>query len=140
MLLSAFTVVLGTLVVQGLTLKPLLGWLRLGRDATVGQEVSLARTKALEAVLAALQGEDDETAARLREEYAAKLAKAAAGHDPHGSLDASLRRSVVPHARHAIDLLRAKGRISDDAYRQVEQELDWLELSTGGELPGHGSP
>jgi monovalent cation/hydrogen antiporter len=36
----------------------------------------------------------------------------------------------VRHARTAIDTLRDSGQIGDDAYRQVEQELDWLELNT----------
>ncbi len=128
-LLTAFVVVLGTLVIQGLTLKPLLGWLKLGRDSTVEDEVALARAKALEAVLTALEEEDGQAAGRLRVEYAAKLAEAAAGHAPHGSRDTELRRKTVPHARRAIDSLRDNGRIGDDAYRQVEQELDWLDLS-----------
>jgi len=40
-----------------------------------------------------------------------------------------LRRKIVPHARREIDFLRDSGQIGDDAYRQVEQELDWMDLS-----------
>jgi Na+/H+ antiporter len=129
-LLTAFVVVLGTLVLQGLTLKPLLGWLGLKRDTTKEDELALARATALTAVITALAGEDSPAADRLRLEYGAKLEEAAAGRDPHGSSDATLRIRVVPHARRAIDMLRDTGRIGDDAYREVEQELDWLELST----------
>lgn len=118
-LLTAFVVVLGTLVVQGLTLKPLLGRLRLARDSTIEDEVALTRAKALEAALIALEEEDGEAAGRLRAEYAAMLAKATVGRDPHGSRDAELRRKIIPHARRAIDSLRDDGRIGDDAYRQV---------------------
>lgn len=50
-LLTAFTVVLGTLVVQGLTLGPLLLWLRLPVDNKVLEELATARGAALEAAL-----------------------------------------------------------------------------------------
>jgi Na+/H+ antiporter len=129
-LLTAFVVVLGTLVLQGLTLKPLLGWLDMKPDATLEDELQLARAWALTAVITALAAEKSPAAERLRLEYQAKLDEAAAGRDPHGSNDTTLRRRVIPHARRAIDALRDSGRIGDDAYRQVEQELDWLELST----------
>src|SRR6188472_460277 len=46
-LLTAFSVVLGTLVIQGLTLGPLLRWLDLKDGDPVGQEVSAARERAL---------------------------------------------------------------------------------------------
>ena len=45
--LTAFSVVLGTLVIQGLTLKPLLRALDLHDDDPVGREVSAARERAL---------------------------------------------------------------------------------------------
>src|SRR5262249_2038916 len=41
--LTAFCVVLGTLVLQGMTLKPLLRWLRFAPDHSVEEEVSRAR-------------------------------------------------------------------------------------------------
>src|SRR5262249_5978683 len=47
--LTAFAVVLGTLVVQGLTLRPLIHSLDLEDDDPVGREVELARRRALEA-------------------------------------------------------------------------------------------
>jgi CPA1 family monovalent cation:H+ antiporter len=37
---------------------------------------------------------------------------------------------VVAVARDALDTLRNAGTIGDDAYRRVEAELDWLELSS----------
>jgi hypothetical protein len=50
--LTAFSVVLGTLIIQGLTLKPLLRALKLDDDDPVGQEVRTARARALKAGLA----------------------------------------------------------------------------------------
>src|SRR5207253_7732215 len=50
--LTAFSVVLGTLAIQGLTLGPLLRVLDLRDDDPVGHEVSAARERALRAGLA----------------------------------------------------------------------------------------
>ena len=50
--LTAFSVVLGTLVIQGLTLKPLLRALDLHDDDPVGRELRAARERALRAGLA----------------------------------------------------------------------------------------
>ncbi len=53
-LVTAFGVVLGTLVLQGLTLRPLLLRLRLEDDGTVDREVRLARVETLRAAVAAI--------------------------------------------------------------------------------------
>ena len=54
--LTAFLVVLGTLIIQGLTLKPLLRWLDLRDDDPVGRETQAARERALSAGLSAIAG------------------------------------------------------------------------------------
>ena len=54
---TAFSVVLGTLVIQGLTLRPLLRALDLHDGDPVGQETELARERALQAALATLDGD-----------------------------------------------------------------------------------
>lgn len=130
MQLTAFVVVLGTLVIQGLTLRPLLLLLRLPKDDTVERETSLARQAALKAVMAALEKDATPAARHLRLEYAEALDQARRGHDPHDTPENALRQQAVAAARHAIDELRDTGVIGDDAYRRVEQELDWLELSS----------
>jgi Na+/H+ antiporter len=129
-LTAAFTVVLGTLLIQGLTLRPLLLWLRLPDEGQVESELALARACALKAAMDELNHSNDAAAERLKQEYRAKFAFASVGGDPHDSTDNRLRRQVVPRARQAIVDLRGSGRIGDEAYRQVEQELDWLELTT----------
>jgi len=131
-LVTAFTVVLGTLLIQGLTLRPLLLWLRLPQDGQVETELALARATALQVAMNALDRSKDPAAERLKLEYAAKLAFASAGDDPHDSTESRLRQQVVPFARNAIADLRRRGQIGDEAYRQVEQELDWLELTARG--------
>ncbi len=50
-LLTAFAVVFGTLVIQGLTLKPLMRALDLHDDDPVGREVRAAREAALRSML-----------------------------------------------------------------------------------------
>jgi monovalent cation/hydrogen antiporter len=54
--LTAFSVVFGTLVIQGLTLKPLLRALDLKDDDPVGREVGAARERAVVAGLASIDG------------------------------------------------------------------------------------
>jgi CPA1 family monovalent cation:H+ antiporter len=132
--LTAFIVVLGTLVVQGLTLRPLLALLDLRDDDPVGREVAMARSLAYKAALQVIDGDTSAEAKALRQEYAAMLSQAAG--DADGSTAATspadaLRRSAVAGARAAVSRLRQRGAIGDDAFHRVEEELDWAELSAG---------
>src|ERR1700694_1063901 len=70
-MLCAFCVVLGTLVIQGLTLRPLLRLLRLQDDGAVGREISRARSAVMEAPLDSLDGESARAATTMREQSAA---------------------------------------------------------------------
>jgi len=128
--LTGFIVVLGTLVIQGLTLRPLLVLLHLPKDSTVEREIGVAREAALKAAMAALEGVETPAAQRLRLEYQEALRQARSGSDPRERPDNALRQRVVPASRRAIDDLRDSGAIGDEAYRLVEEELDWLELSS----------
>jgi CPA1 family monovalent cation:H+ antiporter len=127
--LSAFVVVLGTLLIQGLTLRPLLKLARLPQENTVGKEIGMAREAALTAALAQLEDQTAPAARRLREEYRDALARVRNHGDPRDTLDNELRRRIVASARGAIEDLRSSGAIGDDAYRRVEEELDLMELS-----------
>ncbi len=136
-LLTAFVVVLGTLVIQGLTLRPLLVFLRLPKDATVENEITLAREAALKASIASLLNDVSPAAQRLKSEYEGALSNAKRGLDPYDTSDNTLRRQGLAVARAAINDLRRTGVIGDDAYRFVEEELDRLELSTqSAQAPG----
>jgi CPA1 family monovalent cation:H+ antiporter len=127
--LTAFVVVLGTLLIQGLTLRPLLALLRFPADATVETELQLARKVALKAGMSALETDESPAARRLRLEYDEALAQAREGGDMRDTHDNELRRRVVAASRGAIADLRSADSIGDDAYRLAEEELDWLELS-----------
>jgi Na+/H+ antiporter len=133
--LTAFIVVLGTLVLQGLTLRPLLRRLGLPRDSVVETELARARKAALKAAMSELKGDATPAAERLKQEYAESLGRALQGGDARDSRDNLLRRRLVWASREAIADLRSAGSIGDDAYRRMEEELDWLELSAGTETP-----
>jgi CPA1 family monovalent cation:H+ antiporter len=128
--LTALVVVLGTLIAQGLTLRPLLAMLKLPKDDIVETEIVVARGAALKAALGELDSSGSTAAERLRLELGEGLSRTRAGGDPHDTERNVLRQRVVPVARQAIHDLRRAGVIGDDAYRIVEEELDWLELSS----------
>jgi CPA1 family monovalent cation:H+ antiporter len=130
--LAAFVVVLGTLLIQGATLRPLLLLLRFPKDTLVEREMALARRAAMKAAKAEIDGDQSPAAQRLRLEYAEALEEARQGHSPDETPANVLRRRVIEASRRAIAEQRHTGEIGDDAYRRVEEELDWLELSAGG--------
>src|SRR5687768_3920351 len=82
---TSFAVVLVTLVVQGMTLRPLIAWLGVEDDGTVEREVRLARVETLRAALeATTERGGGESAELLRRRYALRLRHAegnAAGDD-----------------------------------------------------------
>jgi CPA1 family monovalent cation:H+ antiporter len=128
-LFSAFGVVLGTLVIQGLTLRPLMRWLGLEHDDSVEREVRLAREEAARAAAAAMDGEGEQgqVARLVRQTYESRLA-GTPGKESDGLAGEVLRRAVAAERRRLVEL-RADGSIGDDAFHQVEEELDWAELN-----------
>jgi Na+/H+ antiporter len=139
-LFSAFLVVLGTLVLQGLTLRPLMAWLGLEHDDAVDREVRLARVETLRAGIASLAdgGGGTEAAALLRRQYEVRLARAEArqtardgGEDPMppGSELAAAALTATRAERRRLSELRSDGTIGDDAFHRVEEELDRAELN-----------
>jgi CPA1 family monovalent cation:H+ antiporter len=136
MLLTAFAVVLGSLVIQGLTLRPLISALRLKDDNPVASEVARARAVAYRAALQEIDGDPSEAAEILKLEYRALLLAAEADPDvgvSTGELPADpLRRRAIGAARRAILTLRESEDIGDDAFHLLEEEFDWRELSAQG--------
>jgi CPA1 family monovalent cation:H+ antiporter len=134
-LLCAFAVVLGTLVLQGLTMKPLIQRMGLTDDDPVGREIRLGRAHAYRALIDAIKDDDTLSAKLLRKEYGAVVElNSSQAHDapvdevPGGPL----RRRAIAIARQRAFELRRDEVIGDDAYRVLVQELDWAELSAGG--------
>jgi Na+/H+ antiporter len=132
--LTAFSVVLGTLALQGLTLKPLLRALDLHDNDPVGRELAAARERALRAGLARLDGDRSRVAEAVRLEFTAHLAPAAAdpeAGDSRRSAHSEIHRAAVQAAREIVLTMRATDEIGDDAFHQMEEELDWLEMADG---------
>jgi monovalent cation/hydrogen antiporter len=144
-LFTSFAVVLGTLVVQGLTLRPLMTRLKLDDDGEVDHEVRLARVETLRAGLEATQGtHDTEMAALVRRRYELQLRRARQLLDEHAhgvahagdtaassgptQSEAETVRMAMAAGRQRLLELRATGTIGDAAFQLVEQELDWTEL------------
>jgi CPA1 family monovalent cation:H+ antiporter len=129
--LTAFAVVVGTLVIQGLTLKPLLRALDLHDEDPVAREVRLAREQALRAGLASLADDSSPMASAVRQEFVAHLhaAPGGDGSDASDTAHGQLHRRAVEAARQAVVEMRGRDEIGDDAFHRVEEELDWLEMS-----------
>jgi CPA1 family monovalent cation:H+ antiporter len=138
---AAFTVVLGTLVVQGMTLRPLMSALRLEDDGSVEREVRLARIETLRASLAAAREvPGDELSELLHRRYEVLLRRAEADRDgADGAPDrldgrafdigSDVVRQATAAARRRLLALRTDRTIGDAAFQRVEQELDWEELN-----------
>ena len=131
---TAFAVVLGTLAIQGLTLKPLLHALDLHDDDPVSRELGAARERALRAALASLGRDRSPVAELVRRELRARLAHEGSNADrgdASPSEHSKLLREALQAARQAVLAMRANGEIGDDAFHQMEEELDWLEMAGG---------
>jgi monovalent cation/hydrogen antiporter len=145
-LVTAFAAVLGTLVVQGMTLRPLLERLGLKDDGEVEQEVRLARVETLRAALAAsAECPGADTAELVRRRYEVLLRRAETeftngkpvdgeGDDESTEIwralntDAEVIRVATAAERQRLVAMRNDGTIGDAAFQLVEQELDWEEL------------
>ena len=137
-LFTAFAVVLGTLVVQGMTLRPLMLRLQLRDDGSVEREVQFARLETLRAGLAAIGSSDAEEADFLRSRYELLLRRAELDpvnrHEEHGAVV----RAATAAERQRLVALREDGTIGDAAFQRVEQELDLEELDVQQLLPTDG--
>jgi CPA1 family monovalent cation:H+ antiporter len=129
--LTAFSVVLGTLLLQGLTLKMLLRALDLHDGDPVATELRAARERVLEAALSTLPAGSSAAIDLVRKDFKVRLTFGD-GHAPHAApltAYADAYRTAVRAARRTLLGLRDRGDIGDDAFHTLENELDWLEAS-----------
>jgi Na+/H+ antiporter len=133
-----FTVILATLVVQGLTVPFVIRVLGLEDDGGGEREEAKARIHAADAALERLEellDEDwvrSETAERMRGLYGFRRSRFAARFDGEddGVIEEQsqnyqrLRRELLEAERSALVQLRNEGRISDEVMRKVERDLD----------------
>jgi monovalent cation/hydrogen antiporter len=133
-----FCVILGTLVLQGLTLPSIIRKLRFPGDDGAEHEELKARKHAAKAAISridALAAEEwvrDETADRMRALYDYRLRRFAARFDDgdDGALEQQslsyqrLRREALEAERSAVYDLRNQGLINDEVMRRVVRDLD----------------
>jgi monovalent cation/hydrogen antiporter len=133
-----FTVILGTLVLQGLTLPGLIRVCDLEDDGSAEKEEAKARIHAAEAALARLEELVDEdwvredTAERFRGLYGFRQRRFRSRFEPDGDTSVEdrstdyqrLRRELLDAERDAVVQLRREGHIDDEVMRRVVRDLD----------------
>jgi monovalent cation/hydrogen antiporter len=147
-----FAVILDTLVLQGLTLKPLLRRLGLKDGGELDDEEAHARRIAAEVGLRRLDeegrrdGVDSEVVGYLRRQYAGRVDRwSARDREAHGADDPEhralasrdgrgaerdatgyrrLRSAMIADERRAIVGLRDEGAIGDEVLRRIQRDLD----------------
>jgi len=132
-----FVVIAVTLVVQGLSLKPLIRRLKLGKDWSLQEEqqrAKMALGKAAIAAIDAVAAKDEianELAERIRAEFAEKITLAVPGGlvlSHTGADDARrLRAAAVKAERQELIRLWRENQISDDVLHHIEEDLDYQE-------------
>ncbi|MGA8097917.1 MAG: Na+/H+ antiporter [Candidatus Cybelea sp.] len=139
MIFFTFCVILVTLVVQGLTLGPLIERLGVTETSRSQKRETGVRIRALEAGIARVSDEasrrssplDREIATRILEEYRrrvdvlrgkAEMDETDQAGESH--IDRSLQKEALAAERQAIAELRRAGEIPDEIYRSIEYDLD----------------
>jgi monovalent cation/hydrogen antiporter len=128
--LTAFSVVLATLVFQGLTLAPLVRYLRLDRSEEALLELASARVTLARTALASMADEHGPEAENLRYRLSLKLQRCVDG-DRCGPLDRlrDLGLTAVQAERMELENLRSEDKIGPSGYLGLQEQLDWNELT-----------
>jgi CPA1 family monovalent cation:H+ antiporter len=136
-----FSAILGTLVLQGLSLSPLIRWLEIVDDRSLEEEERQARLKANQAALARLaeiarsRPVDEGVHTRLRAEYEDRVQQLAA-HDEgtdHQKLSLysaeyeELSKEILREERKTILHLRNERVINDNVLRRIQRDIDLAE-------------
>ncbi len=136
-LVITMVVIALTLVLQGLTLAPVIRAMRFAPETVHHEETRMARRettrRAIETLddLAREPGVDPRDVEWLKREMRERLAEAAT---PHGGSDAGRRRlrlQTIAAQRRMLVRLRNEDAISDEVLRELEQELDLEAIRVG---------
>lgn len=132
-----FVVIAVTLVLQGLTLKPLIRSLRLGTDWSLQEERQRARMALGKAAIAAIDAlaveEDipDAVAERIRAEFAEKITLSVPSGlvltQPGSDNAKRLRQAAVWAERQELIRVWRDNQISDEVLHHLEEDLDYQE-------------
>jgi CPA1 family monovalent cation:H+ antiporter len=139
-LLLTFCVIFATLVLQGLTLTPLVRWLKIADDHVTEKEERLARLKANEAALARLEElaslnrASPNVVERLRSEYEDRIRQLRCEVPDEESVSRlfsedfeELAGEVLQTERDTVVQLRNEEAINDQALRRIQRDIDLAE-------------
>jgi CPA1 family monovalent cation:H+ antiporter len=128
--LTAFSVVLATLVVQGLTLAPMVRRLGLDRSQEAMLELASARVTLARTALASMADEQGPEAENLRYRLSLKLQRCV-DREGCGPLDRlhDLGLTAIQAERGELENLRSEDKIGPNAYLGLQEQLDWNELT-----------
>jgi NhaP-type Na+/H+ or K+/H+ antiporter len=128
--LTAFCVVIATLVLQGLTLTPLVKLLKLDRSTDATRELWSARAALAKAGLASIAGEGGPEADNVR--YRLSLKERTCLREMSAAPLERLRKlslRAIEAERGELEDLRAKDEIGVAEYLGLQEQLDWSELT-----------
>jgi monovalent cation/hydrogen antiporter len=136
--LTAFAVVLATLVIQGLTLGPLVRLLKLDGDDGLGAELDAARVDLASVALASLDGKSGPAANYWRYEFET-LRDGAILEGERAPLEMKRQYGLtaVRKQRKRLDKLRIDGNVGPDAFIVLQEELDFAEVALNLETDQH---
>jgi CPA1 family monovalent cation:H+ antiporter len=139
-LLLTFCVIFGTLVLQGLSLSPLIRWLGLVDDRVSEREERSARLKANEAAMARLEEMSSlsrirpETVERLRTEYADRIrqlrnecTQEEGGTRLFSPDFEEVAREALETERETVIQLRNEEQLDNQAFRRIQRDIDLAE-------------
>ena len=128
--LTAFSVVVATLVVQGLTLAPMVRRLGLDRSEEAMLELASARVTLARTALAIMADEQGAEAENLRYRLSLTLQRCL-DKERCGPLDRlhDLDLAAVQAERAELENLRSADKIGPTAYLGLQEQLDWNELT-----------
>lgn len=132
--LAALSVVIGTLVIQGFTLRPLVMMIKpVEGEPQEEDELAAGRVAMLKAALETFSKADGEVAGALRSEYSdlLGLVDGSGGRVPEvRQTEIALRAAAQSAARQTLNRLRRSGAIGETTFQKLEQELDMAQLQT----------
>jgi len=128
--LAAFSVVLATLVLQGLTLAPLVRLLKLDQTRFAMGELASARVSLARVALASIADQQGVEAENLRYRLSLKLQTCMdKEHPPQLDRLRTLGLTAIDAERAELENLLEKDKIGPDAYLGLQEQLDWNELT-----------
>lgn len=131
-MLTAFAVVLATLIVQGLTLSPLVHLLGLDGENGLDEELARIRADMASVALEALEGKTGAAADHWRYRFAAVPTQT-----PPRAGEMEIRRTLglkaIGRQRERLEALRDTQSVGADAFLILQEELDFEEVSISRE-------